>query len=223
MFRLIGFLVGAASAIVMLLLVLGMPEFHLPDAAADQQRFDVAVEKLKEKQQEAMAVAEVIVEKVATAVDYSVNQAGGATVHSTVDSTMDSAMEPAMVSAIDVPIDNTETVAATTPQQLSEVVEEPATQDFAAMPPGYRDIDVADDMPVVVEDLQWYSFWNPFRSELAANGFVSQLEKVTGLDYRVVKVKTGVYEVAFAYASDMERHSKIAQIASATGLDLPDS
>ena len=47
-------------------------------------------------------------------------------------------------------------------------------------------------------DENWYAFWSPFRSELAANGFVSKLQESTGIDYRVVKVKTGVYEVAFA-------------------------
>jgi hypothetical protein len=81
----------------------------------------------------------------------------------------------------------------------------------------------ADDYPALQDELQWYSFWNPFRSEIAARGFVTQLEKVTGLDYRVVKVKTGVFEVAFAYGDDMERRSKLSQISAATGLDLPDS
>ncbi len=75
----------------------------------------------------------------------------------------------------------------------------------------------------MLNELQWYSFWNPFRSEIAANGFVSQLERVTGIDYRVVKIKPGVYEVAFAYDDDAERHAKLAQISAATGLDLPDS
>lgn len=70
---------------------------------------------------------------------------------------------------------------------------------------------------------QWYAFWSPFRSEIAANGFVAQLERVTGLDYRVVKVDSGVYEVAFPYFDDDERRSKLTQIAAATGLDLPDS
>ena len=69
--------------------------------------------------------------------------------------------------------------------------------------------------------LHWHEFWNPFRSEIAAQGFVSQLEKVTGLDYRVMKVKTGVYQVGFAYSDDDERRIKIAQISAATGLDLP--
>ena len=72
-------------------------------------------------------------------------------------------------------------------------------------------------------DPHWYSFWNPFRSEIAASGFVSQLERVTGIDYRVVKVDTGVYEVAFAYSDDAERRIKLSQISAATGLDLPDS
>ncbi|MCH9696131.1 MAG: hypothetical protein K0U72_16565 [Gammaproteobacteria bacterium] len=75
--------------------------------------------------------------------------------------------------------------------------------------------------PTSPSEDNWYAFWSPFRSELAANGFVSQLQRTTGLDYRVVKVKTGVYEVAFAYADNDDIESKLATIASATGLELP--
>ena len=69
---------------------------------------------------------------------------------------------------------------------------------------------------------QWYAFWSPFRSEIAASGFVDQLQRVTGLDYRVVKVKPGVYEVAFAYADDDEITINLSQITAATGLQLPE-
>jgi hypothetical protein len=81
------------------------------------------------------------------------------------------------------------------------------------------------DLPVELPEIEmrWYSFWNPFRSEIAAQGFVSQLEEVTGLDYRIVKVKAGVYEVAFAYIEDTERTNKLEQISAATGLDLTES
>ena len=72
----------------------------------------------------------------------------------------------------------------------------------------------------VGSETQWQAFWNPFRSQIAANGFVGQLEKVTGFEYRVVKLKAGVYEVAFAYADDAERQAKLTQIAAATGLEL---
>ena len=68
---------------------------------------------------------------------------------------------------------------------------------------------------------QWHAFWSPFRTEIAADGFVTQLERVTGLDYRVVKVETGVYEVAFAYGDDDEIIENMAQISAATGLQLP--
>ena len=74
-----------------------------------------------------------------------------------------------------------------------------------------------------VAPLQWYAFWSPFRSEVAANGFVDQLQRVTGLDYRVVKVKPGVYEVAFAYDDDGDITANLSQIAAATGLELPES
>ena len=40
MFRLLGFLVGSAMAIVLILLIIGMPDFHMSDSAIDQQRFD---------------------------------------------------------------------------------------------------------------------------------------------------------------------------------------
>jgi hypothetical protein len=192
MFRLLGFLIGSVTAITIILLVLGIPEFNLTDPAYDQQRFDAAVEKLKEKQQEVAKVAEDIVNDVAEAVD-------------------------------DVQ-DNIEVVAEKALPDIAAqlAAETPATQEFTTRPlpevPVFTDVFLA-----IPDESQWYSFWNPFRSEIAARGFVTQLEKVTGLDYRVVKVKTGVYEVAFAYNSDVERRTKLSQISAATGLDLPDS
>ena len=77
--------------------------------------------------------------------------------------------------------------------------------------------------PDPVVPLRWHAFWSPFRSEVAANGFVDQLQHVTGLDYRVVKVKPGVYEVAFAYEDDREITANLSQISAATGLELPES
>jgi len=170
MFRLLGILVGSVTSIVIILLITGIPEFHLEDPAIDQQRFDDAVEKLLAKKRD--------VEQMAT--------------------------EFLEVASDDEP----EQIVA--PEGDSDA--EPAATDAVA----------AAVMEPEIE-LQWYSFWNPFRSNLAASGFVEQLERVTGLDYRVVKTKTGVYEVAFAYDSDDERRSKLSRISAATGLELPDS
>ena len=75
-----------------------------------------------------------------------------------------------------------------------------------------------DPEPAIEEN--WYAFWSPFRSELAANGFISRLQETTGIDYRVVKVKTGVYEVAFAYTDDADAEDKLSRISAATGLDM---
>ena len=49
------------------------------------------------------------------------------------------------------------------------------------------------------------------------------LQEKTGIDYRVVKVKTGVYEVAFAYTDDADIVSKLDRITTATGLDVSGS
>jgi hypothetical protein len=176
MFRLLGFLIGSATAIIIILLVLGIPEFNLTDPANDQQRFDAAVEKLREKQQEVADVAKSMIDEVA-AVDDGQNN-----------------FEPVTEKAL--------------PESSAQPL--PDVPDFA------------DYYPAIQDELQWYSFWNPFRSEIAARGFVTQLEKVTGLDYRVVKVRAGIYEVAFAFDSDVEKRTKLSQISAATGLDLPD-
>ena len=176
MFRLLGFLIGSATAIIIILLVLGIPEFNLTDSANDQQRFDAAVEKLREKQQEVADVAKTMFDEEA---------------------------------AVDDRQDNIEPVA-------EKALPESSAQPLPDVP------DFADYYPAIQDELQWYSFWNPFRSEIAARGFVTQLEKVTGLDYRVVKVRAGIYEVAFAFDSDVERRTKLSQISAATGLDLPD-
>lgn len=73
------------------------------------------------------------------------------------------------------------------------------------------------------EDSKWQSIWNPFRSQIAANGFAARLSAVTDIDYRVVRLKPGIYQVAFAYADDSERAAKLAQIQGSTGLDLPEA
>jgi len=201
MFRLLGFLVGSAAAITILLLLLGVPDFHLPDAANDRQRFDAAVEKLREKQQDVQEVAETVVEEVAAAAEVATES-------------LEAAAEKAVPEAA---------ARVDAARQNAAAEDPPPATDAAERPPSASEFDALESDPAFDSGQQWYSFWNPFRSELAANGFKSQLEKVTGLDYRVVKVKTGVYEVAFAYADDAERRSKLAQIALATGLNLPGS
>ncbi len=110
---------------------------------------------------------------------------------------------------LDSPIDSPLREAAIEDIQADEAVVAPVLPVLPVEPPEI--------------EMRWYSFWNPFRSEIAAKGFVSQLEEVTGLDYRIVKVEAGVYEVAFAYIDDTERTNKLEQISTATGLDLTES
>jgi hypothetical protein len=195
MFRLFGFLIGSAASVAAILLVTGVPKFHLEDPVIDQQRFDEAVDKLMARKLEAELAVQEQVDELLQATE--------------------TVQEPVIMPDI-----------ATADTQVSQSPESRSiVETFEGVAPIEREIDLSEadpNLPLLIE-MQWYSFWNPFRSELAASGFVSRLEKVTGLDYRVVKVKTGVYEVAFAYGDDIERHAKLSQISAATGLDLPDS
>ncbi len=77
-----------------------------------------------------------------------------------------------------------------------------------------------EEYPPQVQPDNWYAFWSPFRSEIAADGFIARLQQTTGLDYRVVRLEPGVYEVAFAYSDDSDRAEKLQRISAATGLDL---
>jgi hypothetical protein len=107
---------------------------------------------------------------------------------------------------------------ATDTGALADVADQetPAAGPVATVPEPEAAIDeIAEPL-----EQHWYAFWSPFRSKIAADGFVSQLQRTTGLDYRVVKLKPGVYEVAFAYSDDSDIEHKLTQISSATGLDL---
>ena len=138
--------------------------------------------------------------------------------------------------------DQTSSGSVTEPQSASELIdsigtEAPKVADMgpetdpelgAALveqlfaPEASREI-VLPTEPETVDEEHWYAFWSPFRSEIAANGFVAKLQETTGIDYRVVKVRTGVYEVAFAYSDDADIEAKLQRISVATGLELSGS
>ena len=76
------------------------------------------------------------------------------------------------------------------------------------------------DEQMQAEGLLWHVFWDPFRSEIAATGFIDQLESITGLNYGVIRRKIGEYEVAFAYATEEERDAGLLTIEQATGISF---
>ena len=157
MIRLLGFLIGSAASLGVILLVLGVPDINLSQPSIDAETTESTA-----------VVPDVIVAEIKDEINEEV-----------MDETSD---------------------------KMSEEVTDEAVADLP-----------------IQKDLKWHAFWNPFRSRIAAEGFVGQLEKVTGIDYRVIKIDIGVYEVAFAYEDDVELRDKMSLIASATGLDLPQS
>ncbi|MDH3441457.1 MAG: hypothetical protein OEM63_11940, partial [Gammaproteobacteria bacterium] len=140
MFRLLGFLIGSLTSVLVILLIVGMPKIQLSDAEISQERYDAAIENLRAKQLEIETVTGKLTEDVAR-----------------VAGSFDD--------------DNH--------QQADEVNLPPSAPPlFAEESP---ELPVAiDEAPAFENEPSWYSFWNPFRSEIAANGFVAQLEKVTG-------------------------------------------
>ena len=214
MFRLLGIVIGSVISIGGILLVLGIPQFDFSSFESDQARFDAAVQKLREKQ---------------AAIDDRSSRPTTGAATGIGDKT---ATQPA-----DKPVGAPARTPATAGTGGAAVGEEADADRYAAESAGDRD-DGGDNPSAAIPadrtgdelteaelaaELQWQDFWTPFRSEIAARGFVSQLERVTGLDYRIVKVKAGEYQVAFAFHGDGERRLHIQQIADATGLDLPET
>jgi hypothetical protein len=199
MFRLLGFILGSIASIGAMVFLLGIPEIQISSFESDQARFDAAIEKIRDKQPDLAEVTDRVGDEIKEAVAIVsdlANEAPGGPLNEMLDEVPDDATrsEPG-------DDDAEEAVAFFDP-----IVELPAQ----------ADIDIQN------YEQQWHEFWNPFRSEMAARGFVTQLEKVTGLDYRIIKVEAGVYQVGFAYMNDNERLAKISQISSATGLEFPE-
>lgn len=208
MIRILGFLVGSAVSIGMMLLLLGVPDINLSGPLIEDTELESVAQTVEAVTADLEAIARETFEAVSELVD-----------------DLPTADPPAESFAEEQAAGNRED-ANLLSEELAPDISQNNSQiaSFPPEPPKPPKPDTAtaiDDAPE--NDLRWHSFWNPFRSAIAANGFVSQLEKVTGLDYRVVKIKTGVYEVTFAYENDTERRTKLTQIASATGLDLPES
>jgi hypothetical protein len=177
MIRLLGFLVGSAASIGAIFLLLGVPELNLSNPNLDKERFEEALQQLRQKQRE---IEQVVADEAAP-----------------------EKPAPNMPIRAEVP-------------ELPVAEQETTATDTSTTP-------TPAPTPTPVIEQHWHTFWNPFRTEIAARGFVSQLERVTVLDYRIIKVRTGVYEVAFAYESDTDRQLRLSQIQAATGLDLPGS
>lgn len=105
---------------------------------------------------------------------------------------------------------------------IEAVLEGPPDTAIGPVPKENPDEPLTEELLAQASTEHWFAFWSPFRSELAANGFVSQLQKTTGMDYRVVRLKPGVFEVAFAYEGESDIETKLAAISAATGLEMPD-
>ncbi len=202
MIRILGFLVGSAASIGMMLLILGVPELNLSRPLVDDAASASVAQTVEAVTADLEAVAIEMFGEVSQLVD-------------DLPTAEPPAEEQAASNSEDVTLSSEELTPGIS-QNNSQIASFPAE-------PGSATATATAINEPPENDLRWFSFWNPFRSAIAANGFVGQLEKVTGLDYRVVKIKTGVYEVTFAYENDTERRTKLSQIASATGLDLPDS
>ena len=237
MFRFLGFMTGTALAVGALVSVLGKPALQ---TGSPQMATDATVPP-----PEAIAAANSI---AATAVllaeisgpdgqvaDFSIPEAAATPMTTPAGPTDETPGDPVANVA-------TETSAATDVRPPAEPItrlsapakntgDEIPTQGYAAADAEtpLDDLSLTDAAPATTQaqmtqsNAQWHAFWQPFRSQVAANGFAARLQAITDLNYRVVRRMPGAYEVAFAYADDGELTAKLAQIETATGLDLPEA
>ncbi len=202
MFRLLGFLIGSALSIGALFLFLGLPKLTALSQPEILEQLEPISQHATEVKEEVVELAEEVANEIRAAIEK-------------LPPVMN---EFAREDALDVP---GTVLSANGGEELTKVPGTPLManefEEFEIESKPAAMVTLEEQVPGT---MRWQSFWNPFRSEIAAHGFVAQLERVTGLDYRVVRVKPGNYEVAFAYLDDAERRPKLSQIEAATGLEL---
>lgn len=211
MFRLLGFLTGAALVMAAMLMVAGRPERSAdpPPVSVDQQSAGHAPIEIEGPVEEAAHAA-------VEAAPFSAS----------VDAAAGTAAPDAPVAA--APESGAIQRPSRTIGQLAHFEPDPDSGyeavSSAAQPAGEESAEVTehefDDPAAPGDEGRWHSLWSPFRSQIAAEGFAARLATITGIEYRVVQLNAGAYQVTFAYADDGDRAAKIAQIEGVTGLDL---
>ncbi len=196
MIRILGAITGSALALATLLVVIGIPQFKTESTASEHAIVTLPLPTTPVEPRDARTTDNV--EQRRTDVTDEVDPGTAVGAGEQAQASASSAADDAIVSADAAP------VVSTADQHVATIT-----------------LPAVESQPALDTPQSWYAFWSPFRSELAANGFVAQLQSVTGLDYRVVRVKPGVYEVAFAYENDDDITANLTQITAATGLDLP--
>ena len=169
MFRLIGFLLGSALSVGVFLLVFGLPE--LTDKTASPE--DKPTQPAETRPDPEFPAPEQLAAKLLDTLKKELEEVKA---ESAATQPPTASEEPE--ESLQVPVEDAIAIVDDMPSSTLETPE-----------PELQNIDEFHD------ETRWHAFWNPFRSQIAANGFVTQLESVTGLDYQVVRVKPGVYQV----------------------------
>jgi len=204
MTRVLGFLTGLLLVIALAFVVLRYPPAGLPGGPAIAA-MDAADSTVAAAAQEEPALA----------------TAAESTLEPTLEHSREQTREPIQASAREA--DQEPVIPSAAAETLARVDDPPPVPDtqVAAEVRENPGDDRAAPAPDADEPArQWHAFWQPFHSEISAEGFRRRLEGVTGLDYRVVSPRPGEYQVAFAYRDEAERQERLAAIEAATGLVL---
>lgn len=208
MTRVLGFLTGLLLVIALAFVVLRYPPAGLPGGPAIAA-MDAADSTVAAAAQEEPALA--------TAAESTLEP----TLEPTLEHSREQTREPIQASAREA--DQEPVIPPAAAETLARVDDPPPVPDtqVAAEVRENPGDDRAAPAPDADEPArQWHAFWQPFHSEISAEGFRRRLEGVTGLDYRVVSPRPGEYQVAFAYRNEAERQERLAAIEAATGLVL---
>ncbi|MDH3589099.1 MAG: hypothetical protein OEQ74_06820 [Gammaproteobacteria bacterium] len=211
MSRTLGFFLGSAAVFAMLVYILGQPvPLAVPadrqKEAADQSAFvrsavvPVPARRSEPEQQPSLPQTDAPAE----AAPVQPLPADSGPPPATLEATPEAAPTPDQTNEVEL----VETWLANAPDEgpAEEVV---AVESAQSMGP-----------PRPTVEMEWFMVWDPFHSELSANAFARRLERITGLDYRVIKTDPARYRVAVGYTSEEQRVANVAAIEEATGLSI---
>ncbi|MBT8116825.1 MAG: hypothetical protein KJO66_03265, partial [Gammaproteobacteria bacterium] len=197
--RTLGFFLGSAVVFVMLLLILGQPvslappadreqpaapdagttvaQIPQPEIQADAPSKQAPVPQVRESPAtatEALFSVPVTAPDVAASSGFISAQDGAPASTGIEDQDENQLVESWLASTTILPADHADPGSAASAAEATAAVGR--ASDAAETP-----------------ETEWFPVWDPFHSELSANAFARRLERVTGLDYRVIKTAPAQY------------------------------
>ena len=227
MFRLSGFLFGAAVAILILAVILVAPVREIADALVTEISNTLfnPVDELEINQREDISSADIVpatthdnqklpeqasIKKVEAVMPSASQDLTSSSQESTTATQLNTGAPPVTQKTQVLSVQSTP-IADKTVNTAPDALKQEVSADSRSTADGNQ----ADEAMIT-----WQPVWRAFRNELSAAGFADYLQRLTNQEYRVRRISPWSYQVELAYIDESQRDTLLHEIQNKTGLNL---